>query len=99
MGRDPPPSSTKLGKNMSQLMPQRPIYLARMMDELRIKRDQFFPIISAPRARLQSRIPFHAKVICDTRSTLPAKERTSNLNQPGDTRCNVVGYFVFELRL
>jgi hypothetical protein len=74
MGQDPPAAGTKLGQNMSQFMPQRPIYLARMMDELRIKSDHSRPIIRAPGSGFQSRIPFHAKFVCDARCAMRTKE-------------------------
>jgi hypothetical protein len=84
MGQNSPAPSTKLGKNMRQLVTQRPVGLAGMMDKFRIESDQFRPMIRAPRARFQSWVPLHANFIRDTRCAMRAKERTSNLQYHSD---------------
>jgi hypothetical protein len=52
--QDQAPTGAKLGEDMSQFMAQGAIDFGRMLNELRIQRNQFLAIISATSGRFQA---------------------------------------------
>lgn len=66
--QDALPANPELGEKMCEFVTQRSIDLSQtMFAQTRIQRNEFPTIIGAARARFQTRAPFHANFIGDTR--------------------------------
>jgi hypothetical protein len=66
MRRNSSPACSKLREDMSKLVPQREIDFVGMLNQLRVKRNQFLAIISAACGGFEPGIPFNAKFCRDS---------------------------------
>jgi hypothetical protein len=64
--RNSSPACSKLREDMSKLVPQREIDFVGMLNQPRVKRNQFLAIIRAACGGFKPGIPFNAKFCCDS---------------------------------